>query len=211
MRNGPLAIQRAADGSHASATLAALPASDLGAVLEATNLDAIGGIGRRIPAQLQAEGLKTALDVARMDPATVRRRWSIVLERTVRELQEQACVPLEEVSASKREIAYPRSFGSPVKELVDLVEAVSKFAGRAAEKLRNRPATPDRFWSSSTPRLSARRQAVLPLDHGPVAAPNVRHSIDCRYRDQRSQADLQAWLPLGKGRRDAAALAGQFG
>jgi DNA polymerase V len=39
-------------------------------VLEATNLDEIWGIGRRIAAQLQAEGLKTALDVARMDPAT---------------------------------------------------------------------------------------------------------------------------------------------
>ena len=116
--------------------LVALPASDLDAVLEATNLDEIWGIGRRIAAQLQAEGLKTALDVARMDPATVRRRWSIVLERTVRELQGQACLPLEEVSASKREIACTRSFGSPVTELVDLVEAVSEFAGRAAEKLR---------------------------------------------------------------------------
>jgi DNA polymerase V len=59
-----------------------------------------------------------------------------VLERTVRELQGQACLPLEEVSASKREIACTRSFGHPVTELVDLVEAVSEFAGRAAEKLR---------------------------------------------------------------------------
>ena len=116
--------------------LAALPAADLDAVLAATDLGDIWGIGRRIGAQLQAEGLRTALDVARMDPATVRRRWSIVLERTVRELQGQPCIELEEVAAAKKEIACTRSFGQPVTDLVDLVEAVSEFAGRAAEKLR---------------------------------------------------------------------------
>ena len=116
--------------------LAALPAADLDAVLAATDLGDIWGIGRRIGAQLQAEGLRTALDVARMDPATVRRRWSIVLERTVRELQGQPCIEFEEVAAAKKEIACTRSFGQPVTALVDLVEAVSEFAGRAAEKLR---------------------------------------------------------------------------
>ncbi|MDM0036821.1 Y-family DNA polymerase [Variovorax sp. J22P271] len=116
--------------------LAALPAADLDAVLAATDLGDIWGIGRRIGAQLQAEGLRTALDVARMDPATVRRRWSIVLERTVREMQGQPCIELEEVAAAKKEIACTRSFGQPVTDLVDLVEAVSEFAGRAAEKLR---------------------------------------------------------------------------
>lgn len=116
--------------------LAALPAADLDAVLAATDLGDIWGIGRRIGAQLQAEGLRTALDVARMDPATVRRRWSIVLERTVRELQGQPCIELEEVAAAKKEIACTRSFGQPVTDLIDLVEAVSEFAGRASEKLR---------------------------------------------------------------------------
>lgn len=116
--------------------LTKLPASDFDAVLEATDLNDVWGIGRRIGAQLQAEGLRTALDVARMDAATVRRRWSIVLERTVRELQGQQCIPLEEVASGKKEIACTRSFGHPVTELQDLVEAVSEFAGRAAEKLR---------------------------------------------------------------------------
>lgn len=116
--------------------LAKLPASDFDAVLQATELGEVWGIGRRIGAQLQAEGLRTALDVARMDAATVRRRWSIVLERTVRELQGQQCIPFEELTSGKKEIACTRSFGRPVTELQDLVEAVTEFAGRAAEKLR---------------------------------------------------------------------------
>lgn len=116
--------------------LASLPASDFDAVLQATELGDIWGIGRRIAAQLQADGLHTALDVIRMDPAMVRRRWSVVLERTVRELQGQQCIPFEELTGGKKEIMCSRSFGRPVTELADLVEAVSEFAGRAAEKLR---------------------------------------------------------------------------
>lgn len=118
------------------ANLAALPAADLEAVLAATELGEVWGIGRRIGAQLQAAGLRTALDVARLDPAMVRRRWSVVLERTVRELQGQPCVGLEEVAAAKKEIACTRSFGRAITRLPDLEEAISEFSARAAEKLR---------------------------------------------------------------------------
>ena len=116
--------------------LSALPASDLDAVLAATDLGEIWGVGRRIGAQLRAEDLATVLDVARMDPAMVRRRWSVTLERTVRELQGQPCMGIEEAPAPKQEIACTRSFGQPVTALRDLIEAVSEFASRAAEKLR---------------------------------------------------------------------------
>ena len=116
--------------------LSALPASDLDAVLLATNVGEVWGVGRRIAAQLQDGGICTVLDLARMDPATVRRRWSVVLERTVRELQGLPCIALDEQPTPKREIACTRSFGRPVTELWPLVEAVSEFAARAAEKLR---------------------------------------------------------------------------
>lgn len=116
--------------------LAALPASDFDAVLEATELGEIWGIGRRIGEQLQAAGLRTALDVARMDPGAVRRRWSVVLERTVRELQGVACIDLESAPAPRKEIACTRSFGAPVIDLEQLVAAVTAFATRAGQKLR---------------------------------------------------------------------------
>jgi DNA polymerase V len=116
--------------------LEALPQSDRDAVLAATDLGEVWGIGRRIAEQLKAEGLSSALDVARMDPAMVRRRWSIRLERTVRELQGFACIELEEAPPPRKEIACTRSFGQPVRALQDLSEAVTEFASRAAEKLR---------------------------------------------------------------------------
>lgn len=118
------------------ANLAALPAADLDAVLDATDLGEIWGIGRRIGAQLREAGLKTALDVARLDAAMVRRRWSVVLERTVREMQGQPCIGFEDAPPAKKEIACTRSFGSTITALDDLVEAVTEFACRACEKLR---------------------------------------------------------------------------
>ena len=116
--------------------LAALPADDLAAVLAATKVGDIWGIGRRLSAQLETDGMSSALDVARMDPATARRRWSVVVERTVRELQGQSCIALEDVPPPKKEIACTRSFGRAITALPDLIEAVSEFASRAAEKLR---------------------------------------------------------------------------
>ena len=116
--------------------LALLPPSDLDAVLAATDVGEVWGVGRRIAAQLKEGGIATVLDLTRMDPVAVRRRWSVVLERTVRELQGLACIKLAQQPAPKKEIACTRSFGRPVTELWPLVEAVSEFATRAAEKLR---------------------------------------------------------------------------
>ena len=116
--------------------LTTLPAQDLDDVLAATQVDEVWGVGRRIAAQLHEGGVNTVLDLVRMDPATVRRRWSVVLERTVRELQGMQCIDLDNAPAPKKEIAHTRSFGQGVTELPPLVEAVSEFASRAAEKLR---------------------------------------------------------------------------
>lgn len=63
--------------------------------------------------------LTAGVELTRLDPAMVRRRWSVVLERTVRELQGMACIPLELAIASKQEIACTRSFGPPVSALSD--------------------------------------------------------------------------------------------
>jgi len=116
--------------------LAALTPEELAAVLAATAVNDVWGVGRRITKQLGESGITTALDLARLDPCMVRRRWSVVLERTVRELQGTSCIELEHAPQPKQEIACTRSFGHPVTALSDLNEAVTEFASRAAEKLR---------------------------------------------------------------------------
>jgi DNA polymerase V len=105
-------------------------------LLAATPVGEIWGVGRRIEAQLREGGVHTAQDLARLDVATVRSRWSVVLERTVRELQGTPCMHLEDAPRPRQQIACTRSFGATVQALQPLVEAVTEFASRAAEKLR---------------------------------------------------------------------------
>ena len=116
--------------------LAALTPPELETVFAATAVNEVWGVGRRISTQLNDGGIKTVQDLVQLDPATVRSRWSVVLERTVRELQGTPCMGLEDSPSPKKEIASTRSFGHPVTELVDLIEAVTEFASRAAVNLR---------------------------------------------------------------------------
>jgi DNA polymerase V len=116
--------------------LAALPAQDLEDVLQATAVGEVWGVGPRIAKQLNEGGIRTVLQLARMDPATIRRGWNVTLEKTVRELQGQPCVELDDAPGPKQQIACTRSFGQPIHDLAPLIEAVSEFAARAAEKLR---------------------------------------------------------------------------
>jgi DNA polymerase V len=116
--------------------LEALSVDERQRVFEATEVGEVWGIGRRISKQLTDGGIKTVQDLVRMDVATIRKGWSVVLERTVRELQGTPCIGLEDVPAPKKEIACTRSFGHAVTELSDLTQAVTEFASRAAEKVR---------------------------------------------------------------------------
>jgi DNA polymerase V len=118
------------------ANLAEMTPPELEVVLAATEVGEVWGVGRRIGQQLKDAGIHTVLDLSRLDPAMVRSRWSVVLERTVRELQGTPCIDLDQAPAPKQEIACTRSFGHPVTELHHLAEAVTDFASRAAVKAR---------------------------------------------------------------------------
>lgn len=116
--------------------LANVPGADLDAILAATDVGEVWGVGRRIGQQLRDSGVHTVLDLARLSPSMVHDRWSVVLERTVRELQGEPCISMEEAPAPKQQIACTRSFGHPVTEIAPLIEAISEFTSRAAMKLR---------------------------------------------------------------------------
>lgn len=111
------------------------------ALLAATEVGDVWGVGRQIGKQLTAAGIHNALELSRLDPATVRAKWSVVLERTVRELQGTPCLDLETMPPPKREIACTRSFGHAVTEVHQLAEAITEFATKAAFKARKQNST----------------------------------------------------------------------
>lgn len=96
----------------------------------------VWGIGRRLATRLMAEGVDTAADLAACDPRRIRQRYSVTVERTVRELQGAPCLELETTRPPKKQIIASRSFGQPVYELSGLADAVCSHVARAAEKLR---------------------------------------------------------------------------
>ncbi len=96
----------------------------------------VWGVGHRWTAKLNDLGIHTALDLKLADPELIRRRFSVVLERTVRELNGLHCIPLEEAAPAKQQIVSSRSFGHLLTDKPDVLEAVATYAARAAVKLR---------------------------------------------------------------------------
>ena len=105
--------------------------------LKNTPVHKIWGVGRRLNEHLTSAGINTALDLARISPQNIRTKFSIVLERTVRELRGEKCLTIENSIGSKKQIIVSRSFGARVSNFETLRPIVSNFAVRAAEKLRS--------------------------------------------------------------------------
>lgn len=96
----------------------------------------VWGIGGRIAARLSEMGIHTGLDLIRTDPKHLRKHFSVVLERTVRELNGEPCIPLELQPSPKQEILCSRSFSHKITDIGELQEAIASYAARACEKLR---------------------------------------------------------------------------
>lgn len=95
----------------------------------------IWGIGRQWTEKLHQLGIYTAEQLVQTDLALIRKRFSVVMERIVRELQGQSCLPLT-CAESKKSIVSSRSFGTLIHEIELIREAVSFHVARAAQKLR---------------------------------------------------------------------------
>jgi|SRR5690554_1244916 len=105
-------------------------------LLALTPVNEIWGVGRKLTSKLKALGVYTALDLAQQNPKSMRKQFSVVLERTIRELNGESCLELETVPQPKQQILCSRSFGKRVTQLTEMKEAVASYTAKAAEKLR---------------------------------------------------------------------------
>jgi|SRR5690554_2236208 len=106
-------------------------------LLKLMPLKEVWGVGRKLCTRLQAQGIETAWDLANQNPKTIRQKYSVVLERTVRELNGESCLSLEEIAPPKQQIVCSRSFGTRITQLSDMQEAVANHVARGAAKLRH--------------------------------------------------------------------------
>lgn len=122
-----------AEGVCDFTTMSETQLSDLFASID---VGEVWGVGRKITAQLEAMGINTVQQLRDSDAETIRSQFSVVLERTVRELRGVSCLDLQEVAPEKQQIMSSRSFGHLVYALPELEEAVASYVAKAAEKLR---------------------------------------------------------------------------
>ncbi|TDL96983.1 Y-family DNA polymerase [Stutzerimonas stutzeri ATCC 17588 = LMG 11199] len=105
-------------------------------VLRVTDVSDVWGIGRRMTEHLNNMRIRTAWDLASADAWTLRKKFSVVVEKTARELRGTPCLDLAEVAPHKQEICCSRMFGQRLRELAPIREAVAAYSARASEKLR---------------------------------------------------------------------------
>lgn len=101
-----------------------------------TPVGEVWGVGRKISQRLNDIGINTALELANADKAMIRKRFSVVLEQIIRELNGESCLSLESIAPKKQQIICSRSFGQRVTTKTIMAQAVSGYAVRATEKLR---------------------------------------------------------------------------
>lgn len=96
----------------------------------------VWGIGSRLGKQLKFMGIKSALDLAKQNPKKMRKMFSVVVERTVSELNGIPCLSWDEVKQNKKEIFSTRSFGERVSDINTLKSALVTHAAIVGRKLR---------------------------------------------------------------------------
>ncbi|MGJ0492821.1 Y-family DNA polymerase [Methylobacter sp.] len=97
----------------------------------------VWGIGSRLSQQLAQLGIQTSLDLAQQPVQQIRDKFSVVMARTVMELNGIPCLELEAIAPDKQQIVCSRSFSRRLTEYRELSEALAEFVSRAAEKLRS--------------------------------------------------------------------------
>ncbi len=116
--------------------LAALSQAERSALFSRINVGEVWGIGPRLTQRLAERNITTVEALRTADPKLLRREYSVVVERTVAELNGTSCLDLEHVTPRKQEIQSSRSFGTYVQDLGQLEEAVATYIATAAVKLR---------------------------------------------------------------------------
>lgn len=111
-----------------------IPAGRREALLLRLKVTDIWGVGARSAARLNALGIDSAWDLTQADPVMIRKKFSVVLMRTVLELQGTPCITSNE-STGNEQVMFSRSFAHPVSTPEAMRQALSVYAQGAASRL----------------------------------------------------------------------------
>ena len=104
---------------------------------QAIDVGEIWGIGRKHSKKLNSLGIHSVMDFVLTSPVMIRDQFSVVMHRTLLELQGIACIELEHTPPAKKQIIASRSFGQRIYHIDDLKEAMSLYVMDAVSRLRD--------------------------------------------------------------------------
>jgi DNA polymerase V len=96
----------------------------------------IWGIGRQYSGLLRKHGINTALKLIEKNDTWIKKKLTIAGLKMIYELRGKECLNLETDIPPKKTICSSRSFGKLITEKNELMQAISQYASRAAQKLR---------------------------------------------------------------------------
>lgn len=106
-------------------------------ILDSVPVTDLWGVAGRTGKKLAAIGIHSARELRDADPAWIRKRFSVVMQRTVLELRGTRCIELEtRPAATKDQLIYSRSFSSKITDPDDLAQVISLYAQRVSGRLR---------------------------------------------------------------------------
>lgn len=108
--------------------------------LSITPIGEVWGIGRKTEEKLLREGIENVLQFSQMESFTLRRKYGVVLERTLREIQGISCLPVESVPKPKEQILRSRSISHATNDRSVLLSSVSTHMTEVARQLRREKA-----------------------------------------------------------------------
>jgi DNA polymerase V len=112
-----------------------VPASRRAALMASLSVVEIWGIASRLTKRLNAAGIHSVLDLSQADPVRMRDKFSVVMMRTVLELQGTPCIPMEEERIGRDQLIFSRSFSTPITTVADLRQVLSVYAQQASARL----------------------------------------------------------------------------
>ena len=104
--------------------------------LKNTYIEDVWGIGRQLSKFLKNYKVSSAHDFIKIDRRWVRKNIGVVGEKIYLELCGISCLEIDLVPSNKKSCCVSRSFSRPVQKIVEIEEAISNYASRVAEKIR---------------------------------------------------------------------------
>ena len=147
--------------------------------------------------QLHEAGIRTVLDLIAPTPPRLRRQFSVVMQKTVLELQGTPCLEVDDDPPAQQQIMCSRSFGNPVTELADLIEVGERVRQPRGRRLRAQQQRVQRRACLHHHQSLQKAGPAALADCHPALAPSQRgHARAGECRGQGASRDLQAGLPL---------------